>query len=418
MKRIISTVHASTRDMTEDVMEENPSAKFADGRQVFCALSLRVLAIFAAILLVIVSSGVAGTENGSSDFQKDFFVSKGGKLIVSVSVGDIQVRVWDKSQVQMTAQDIGEDADRVETDQSGNIVNVRYRVHGGLWGSSRNLRFIFYVPSNFNLDLSTSGGDVTIEGQLVGDVDLSTSGGDLKIDDVDGKADGKTSGGDIIVHNLEKDATLSTSGGDIRVDHAASDLQVSTSGGDIVVGTVGKDLDASTAGGDISIEKAGGNLRASTSSGDMTIGKIGGNVDISTSGGDILLASGNGHVSANTSGGDIEVMNATGSVDVWSSGGTVKVCLTPKGNQESRIESSGGDVYLYVPSDAKASIRAEVSGSDDNEIVSDFPVVIYDKSHGYGNETGKITLNGGGQKIYLHSSGGNISVKKLSSFSK
>lgn len=373
--------------------------------------------ILTTVVAVLTFASLAASKE-PSDLQKNFFVSKGGKLVVSVSVGDIQVRTWDKVQVQMTAQDIGEDADRVETDQSGNTVNVRFRVHGGWWGDNRNLRFIFYVPSNFNLDLSTSGGDVTIDGQLTGDVDLSTSGGDIKIDDVNGAVDGKTSGGDIIVHTLEKDATLSTSGGDIRVDHAANGLQIETSGGDIVVGTVGKDLDASTAGGDISIDKVGGNLRASTSSGDLSIGKISGSVDISTSGGDISLSSGNGRVSANTSGGDIEISNAAGSVDVSSSGGTVKVGLTPKGNQSSRVESSGGDVYLYVPLDAKASIRAEVSGSDDDGIVSDFPVTIYNKSHGYGNESGEIILNGGGQEIYLHTSGGNIYIKKLSSFSK
>jgi hypothetical protein len=247
--------------------------------------------IFTAILAVLAFAGLAASkENGSSDLQKDFSVSKGGKLVVSVSAGDIQIRVWDKLQVQMIAQDIGEDADRVETDQTGNTINVRYKVHGGWWGSNRNLKFNFYVPSNFNLDLSTSGGDVVVNGGLTGDVDLSTSGGDIKVDDVDGVVDGKTSGGDIIVRSLEKDATLSTSGGDIRVDHAANDLRISTSGGDITVGTVGKNLDASTAGGDVSIEKVGGELHATTSSGDMTIGKIGGSVSISTSGGDISVA--------------------------------------------------------------------------------------------------------------------------------
>ena len=375
--------------------------------------------IFTTIVAVLTFANIAASkENGSSDLQKSFFVSKGGKLVVSVSVGDIEVNVWDKPQVQMTAQNIGDDADRVETDQLGNTVNVRYRISGGWWGSDRNLRFIFYVPANFNLELSTSGGDVGIDGHLTGDVDLSTSGGDLKINDVDGAVEGKTSGGDIVVRNLEKDATLSTSGGDIHIDHASNNLEIATSGGDITVGTVGKDLNASTAGGDISIEKVGGSLRASTSSGDMTIGKVGGSVDISTSGGDISLSSGNGRVMANTSGGDVEIMNATGSIDVSSSGGTVKVGFTPKGNQNSRVESSGGDVYLYVPSDAKASIKLEVSGGDDDGFVSDFPITIYNKSRGFGNESGEITLNGGGQEIYLHTSGGNIYVKKLSSFSK
>jgi hypothetical protein len=73
---------------------------------------------------------------------------------------------------------------------------------------------------------------------------------------------------------------------------------------------------------------------------------------------------------------------------------------------------------LYIPPDAKASIRAEISGGDDNDIISDLPVVLSNKSNGYGNESEEIVLNGGGQGIYLHTSGGNIYIKKLSSFSK
>jgi Toastrack DUF4097 len=375
-----------------------------------------ILVTFLAVL-TFASIAVCG-ENGSTDLQKSFIVSKGGKLIVSVSGGDIQVRVWDKLQVQMVAQNIGDDADRVETDQEGNTVNVRYRVHGGWWDGNRDLKFIFHVPANFNLNLSTSGGDVITSGELAGDVELTTSGGDLKIDDVNGTVDGKTSGGDITVHNLEKDATLSTSGGDIQVDHASSNLEISTSGGDITVGTVGKNLDASTAGGDVNIGKVGGELHANTSSGDMTIGKIGGNVDISTSGGDISLESGNGRVVANTSGGDVTAANASGSIDISSSGGTIKVGFTPKGNEGSRVESSGGDVYLYIAPESSATIKAEVSGGEENEIISDFPVVLQGGSHGSGNRRVSINLNGGGQEIYLHTSGGNIYIKKISSFSK
>lgn len=150
--------------------------------------------IFTSISAILVFASVAVCKE-PSDLQKNFFVSKGGQLVVSVSAGDIEIRVWDKLQVQMVAQNIGEDADRVETDQAGNTINVLYMSRGGWSGNDRDLRFIFYVPTDFNLNLSTSGGDVGVNGEFIGDVKLSTSGGDLKIDDVNGVVDGKTSGG-------------------------------------------------------------------------------------------------------------------------------------------------------------------------------------------------------------------------------
>ncbi|HUI29975.1 MAG TPA: DUF4097 family beta strand repeat-containing protein [Candidatus Acidoferrales bacterium] len=371
--------------------------------------------ICSSIFAVLVFAGVvAGKE--PSDLQKNFSVSEGGKLVVSINGGDIQVKVWDKLQVQMTAQDIGDDADLIETSQDGNTINVRTR--GGWWSGSRDLRFIFYVPTNFNLNLSTSGGDLELGGELTGDVELSTSGGDVTIEDVNGTVAGKTSGGDMVAHNLEKDATLSTSGGDIRVDHAGNNLDISTSGGDITIGTVAKNLDASTAGGDIDISKVGGELHASTSSGNLTIGKVGGSVSVSTSGGDISLTSGNGRITANTSGGDIEIKTATGSVDISSSGGTITVGLVPKGDEESKVESSCGDVYLYIPSDVKANIKAEVFGGEDSEIFNGLTGASFKMSTGYGKKEADFVINGGGQPIYLRTSSGNIYVKDLNSFSK
>ncbi len=375
--------------------------------------------IKSTVSLVIFFASIAfGGATSSYDLQKNFNVSKGGKLVVEVSGGDIQVRTWDKAQVQMIGRNVGDEADQVETEQTGNTIYVKFKVHGGWWPSNRDLRFEFYVPNNFNLNLSTSGGDVTLDGSLTGDVEFSTSGGDLKIDELNGTAEGRTSGGDIMVHDVEKSSEFSTSGGDIQVDRAGNDLDIETSGGEITVGTVGKDLHAVTAGGDIDIRKVGGKLTASTSSGDITVGSVGGSIDVSTSGGDISLTSGSGRISANTSGGDVSISNVVGSVEVSSSGGTVKVGLTPKGDEESDVESSGGDVYLFIPSDAKATVHMEASGGDDNEIFSDFPVTLREKSNFYGERRGEIMLNGGGQEIHLHTSSGNIYVKKLSSWSR
>ena len=353
-----------------------------------------------------------GTERASADVQKNFDVSNGGKLVVSVSGGDISVKVWDKTQVQLTAQNLGDEANYLKAELHDNTVQVDFHPHHGWFSPERNLRFDFYVPKDFNVALTTSGGDIGISGPLQGGATMHTSGGDLTLDGVSGEVNGQTSGGDITVRDVEGDANLSTSGGDIRVDHAGKNVKVSTSGGDIAVTSVGGDLRASTSGGDMSIGNVGGSLSASTSSGEVSAGKVGGNVTLSTSGGDISLKSGDGEVSANTSGGDVNVMQAVGSANVYSSGGTVKVGLIPKGDGSSRIESSGGDVYLYLPSDAKVTIKADISGGDDDKIISDFPMTFTSGSHG--SRRAEFTINGGGQEVYLHSSSGNIYIKNLS----
>lgn len=373
---------------------------------------MKKIVVLSAISVLLMAVMAVGAERTSANIQKNFDVAKGGNLVVSVSGGDVSVRVWDKMQVQMSALNIGDKVDQLKAELHGNTVTVEYRPHGGWFNSIRDVRFDFYVPKDFNVNLTTSGGDIRISGPLDGDAAIRTSGGDLTLDGVSGKVNGKTSGGDITVRDMGGDANLTTSGGDIHVDRAARNVDIATSGGDIAVGSVDSSLHASTSGGDISIGSVGGNLTASTSSGDVAVGHVGGSVKLSTSGGDITLSSGNGRISANTSGGDVNILRVTGSANVFSSGGTVKIGLIPKGDRSSKIESSGGDVYLYLPPDAKVSVNADISGGNDDKIVSDFPMTF--TSGSYGTSRAQFTINGGGQEIYLHTSSGNIYIKKLS----
>ncbi len=375
----------------------------------------KLSSIVVMFVLLLTASRVPARE-APHELQKDFNVSDGGSLVVRVDGSDILVRVWNKSQVQMNVENIGDDADRVKAEQNGNTVTVEYRSRGGLWSSSSDVKFDFYVPSKFNLELTTSGGDISTSGAISGAVSLTTSGGDLHVDDVNGKVEGQTSGGDVTVNHVSSDSRFSSSGGDIKVEQAGANLELSTSGGDIKTGTVGGNLKAYTAGGDVNVGRVGGELHVSTSSGDVTVGNVGKSAAISTSGGDISMRSGGGNVDANTSGGDIDIQRAVGSVHAISSGGTVKAGLTPKGSGTSRLTSTGGDVYLYLPADARATIEAEVFGAaSDNSIESDFPMTLQGDIGNFGNRKAEIVINGGGQKIDLRTTSGSIYVKKMGS---
>ena len=83
--------------------------------------------------------------------------------------------------------------------QEGDTIRIEYRRQGRnrRWGFSRGSRFDVTIPSSFNLEFDTSGGDVRIDGNLSGYVSGRTSGGDIDVGDIGGDADLKTSGGDI-----------------------------------------------------------------------------------------------------------------------------------------------------------------------------------------------------------------------------
>ena len=351
--------------------------------------------------------------------SKSFTVSKGGTIEVSTSVGDIQISTWAKSEVYVTVEGLDEeDLEKVKMTQNGNVIRVSYRSR---WNDgSGNVRFDINVPSQFNLDLNTSGGDLEVKGEISGRIDGSTSGGSIQLGNVvGGPVEVKTSGGDISTGKIEGDGSLKTAGGDIAVGSVNGSLSVNTSGGNIRVETVTKSLEAKTAGGDIIIGDVGGEARVSTSGGDVNVGKVTGKATLSTAGGDIELKGASGKVSAKTSGGDVKLQNITGSIDAKTAGGEVEAELIPSGKGGSKLSTAGGDVRLYIDENSKATIEATIRldswGWKRNKYIvkSEFPKESYEMDEEEGEIRAVYKLNGGGELIELKTINSNIEIHKL-----
>jgi len=212
---------------------------------------------------------------------------------------------------------------------------------------------------------------------------------------------------------------LKTAGGDIRVGKVGGTLEVRTSGGDIQVDYVAKSLEARTAGGDIRIGDVGGEASVSTSGGDIHVGKVSGKVKMSTAGGDVHLEGASGTVSAKTAGGDIKLRSVTGVVDAKTAGGEVEAELNPSGKGSSRLVSSGGDVRLFIPASAKATIYATIRihgswgrRSERYTVKSDFESESFEKDDDDEEIRAVYKLNGGGEKIELETVNADIHVRK------
>jgi len=305
------------------------------------------------------------------------------------------------------------DMEYVKMSQSGDEVRVTYKPK---WGSSSGGMFTLTVPTQCKVNLRTSGGDLELTGNLLGDAKGSTSGGNISIERVKGNVSMSTSGGNIKTGDIDGKADLRTSGGNITLASVNGEASVSTSGGDIRIGKVGKKLDARTSGGDIEVGDIGGDANISTAGGDLRIGIVSGSATIRTSGGDIELKGASGSVVAKTSGGDIDLANIDGTVDASTSGGNIAAGLTPSGKGGSKLRSSGGDIHLKIPSTAKATIDATIrlqpgwGSTKKYEIRSDFNADSQDKNDD--EIRARYTLNGGGDTIELVTVNGYIDIRK------
>jgi DUF4097 and DUF4098 domain-containing protein YvlB len=360
---------------------------------------MKQLFFFAALTAMLCCTTMAG-ESARERVTKSFTVAKGGDLEMDLSGGDIHLVPWEKDEVVVTVDGLP-DAEKefLKITQSGGTISVDFRPK---WGNSGDLKFIVNHPSHFNARIHTSGGDLVVEGKIVGRLNGSTSGGDIRTESVDGPALLKTSGGDVTLGTINGEADVKTSGGNITIASVAKRLKASTSGGDVHVGDIGGEAELSTAGGDV------------------RVGNVSGKASLKTAGGSIDLASAAGSADVKTAGGNIELRKITGSINAKTAGGNIDAELIPGSSAASELTTAAGDVRLAVPANAKATIDATIRmknerhhSSGEYTIHSDFDAASATSGEG-GDEVHNVyKLNGGGTVITVRTMNGNIYIKKI-----
>jgi hypothetical protein len=329
----------------------------------------------------------SGTVDDST-FERSVRVSPGERLFLDLAPGgDVSVRGWDESRVQVRVRLAGEDwrdiAVDIGRDNDGVLVKARYDTRRNSQSSDNS--FEIRVPRRF-------------------DVRLRSGGGDLTITDVEGTFEGTSGGGQITLERLRGHASLSTGGGEIHVDDVNLSGSVSTGGGRVMLSRVSGGLRGSSGSGPVMYgdrSDAGGQVRASgrnEPSADLrsvtvqpdgkriTLGsvtradgaptlhieKAGGGVDlaeapggavISTGGGDIRVGRSAGVVEASTGGGDITIGPVAGSVIAGTGAGTVSVTLADADGEPQNVDihAGVGRITVILPPDFEGTFELETA---------------------------------------------------------
>ena len=186
------------------------------------------------------------------------------------------------------------------------IAKTKHQIHD--WKKSLNISFKAFITSTSATDLTTSGGNISLD-NLYGVETFTTSGGNLHVNHVSGKVNGKTSGGNILVQNSKDEIDVSTSGGNVVAKNSEGNLNLTTSGGSISLDDIKGNTKAITSGGNVEGEKIEGELKAHTSGGNIHLEKLTCTLEASTSGGniDVTLEKFGRYVKLNNSGGNINL---------------------------------------------------------------------------------------------------------------
>jgi len=243
--------------------------------------------LLAAALL----GGIPETEAKTrDDLHRIFDAEAGGQLIVEAEDGNIEVKGTEKNRVVVEvlrkARAKNEEAERamlenhvVTFQQDGNRVTIigERKNRRNFWNlinvGSLEVRYVISVPREFDVDLTTSDGNVSVD-ELEGVLEVKSSDGDLKLGDVSGGLSAVTSDGHIFIDKFVGDLRLRSSDGDIRVGSAGGDLVAETSDGNIEVKEIKGDLEAKTSDGDIQVtfaESPEGACQLRTSDGNIRV---------------------------------------------------------------------------------------------------------------------------------------------------
>jgi hypothetical protein len=249
----------------------------------------KYLSIIGLILILIAFSGIVALAGQKEYLDKEFDVHPGGLLTLDSDRGSviIETNTNNKVLVEVTLKADTRDKDRareifddfvIDYDQEGDNITIEadYERAGNFWGIGKNrlqVEFLISVPEEFNLDIITGGGSISVV-NLRGDIEAATSGGSLNFQDIKGSVNGRTSGGSISLQKCEGLVNVKTSGGSIDIGQVKGDVDARTSGGSIDVDEVLGVIDASTSGGSVTARITGqpaDDCRLTTSGGSVNV---------------------------------------------------------------------------------------------------------------------------------------------------
>lgn len=237
--------------------------------------------------------------------EKHFSVA--GKPDVSLRTfdGAIEVRPWDRPEVQVVIEKHGRDKDgvaaiEVHAEQSGNHVEVAARQPlTQPMGTRRSAKLIVSVPATADVTASSGDGKIDIEA-LTGRLQLKSGDGDISVRQVSGDLDVHTGDGNMTVSGKLTGLNVSSGDGTVTVQAdpgstTSADWDIATGDGAVTLEIpdgFGAELEAHTGDGHIQLEDVPVSDVTGPLGGNSVRGRLGaggGNLHVRTGDGSITL---------------------------------------------------------------------------------------------------------------------------------
>jgi DUF4097 and DUF4098 domain-containing protein YvlB len=386
-----------------------------------------LLCVLAAPASLALAQETHGSPEGVWSQATSATLAAARNLRVKLDMGSVAVHGGQQQNISYVVQSHSYSSEKDARRQFGSF-KINAYVKGdtawivGEWEGGRPRKysgeFVINIPRDTAMvKIETGGGGVEVKG-ITGRVEIESGGGKIRLDDIGGSANVETGGDSIEVGTVGGDLKLQTGGGNVSIGSVKGNIQAETGGGNVVVFSGGLGAVIEAAAGNVEIKRCAGKVKATTGGGSITLGEIGGPAEIETGGGSIHLTSAKGRVGATAGAGTIELYGVPSArVETGAGGISVKLINTGASPSDSILETSAGDITVYIAPDVAISVRASVDLGNGHHIKSDFADIhIAAEGSEYGprtlNAEGK--LNGGGPVLKVRTTTGDICFKRAS----
>lgn len=217
--------------------------------------------------------------------------------------------------------------------------------------SHGSLDFTISVPTDCNIDIYNSNGDVEVGG-IRGRVKVSGSIGNIVIHDIQGNVKLNTTSGQISLKDIEGTVRVIANGSDIEFFSLVGDLEIRNSRGVVKGEYLTGDLIINQDQGDITLLHIDGDIRGKSRTGKIIIGQDFGAIDLTTESGDIEIRT---------------ELNSDKDYFVETISGFIRFLIPEASGGKIRMEAGSGNIDAQIPISIDSFTRTRISGSFGNE---------------------------------------------------
>jgi DUF4097 and DUF4098 domain-containing protein YvlB len=231
-----------------------------------------------AAAIVVIAAGASGCiDLVGADFgryverdEKRFSIEGRPQVSVKTFAGSIEIRPWDKREVQVVIEKRGHDkadtdAIEVKAEQNGNRIDLAVTYPAmrgfGVHLRSRSAKVIVSMPADGDLSARSGDGAIDLDG-ITGRLQLESGDGSIRARQVAGELDVHTGDGSVTVSGKLTAVRAHSGDGSINIhaddgSSAASDWDITTGDGAVTLAIpegFGAELDARSGDGSVHVE--------------------------------------------------------------------------------------------------------------------------------------------------------------------